>query len=185
MTNPVRPGLINLILENRKRHCRAVRFYTVCFAFRQPYKVLWDGTFIHHLIANNIVPADTAISNIPCGPVKLFTTRCVLAELKRLGKSYTESLQAANRLMIARCDHEQMKSAEGCIVEIIGEYNPDHFLVGTQDTDMRKKFQEVTGVPLIFGLRNALFLEPPSAFQQQLAKNSEEQSHMSEFEAMF
>jgi len=36
-----------------------------------------------------------------------------------------------------------MKSAEGCIVEIIGEYNPDHFLVGTQDTDMRKKFQEV------------------------------------------
>jgi len=28
--------------------------------------------------------------------------RCVLAELKRLGKSYTESLQAANRLMIAR-----------------------------------------------------------------------------------
>jgi hypothetical protein len=52
-----------------------VRFYTVCFAFRLPYKVLWDGTFIHHLIANNIVPADTAISNIPCGPVKLFTTR--------------------------------------------------------------------------------------------------------------
>jgi hypothetical protein len=28
--------------------------------------------------------------------------RCVLAELKRLGKSYTESLQAANTLMIAR-----------------------------------------------------------------------------------
>jgi hypothetical protein len=43
-----------------------------------------------------------------------------------------------------RCDHEQMKSAEGCIVEIIGEYNPDRFLVGTQDTDMRKKFQEVS-----------------------------------------
>ncbi|KAG6761866.1 hypothetical protein POTOM_035105 [Populus tomentosa] len=86
--------------------------------------------------------------------------------------------------MIARCDHEQMKSAEGCIAEIIGEYNPEHFL-GTQDTDMRKKFQEVPGVPLIFGLRNALFLEPPSAFQQQLGKNSEEQSHMSEFEAMF
>ena len=43
-----------------------------------------------------------------------------------------------------RCDHEQMKSAEGCTVEIIGEYNPDHFLVGTQDTDMRKKFQEVS-----------------------------------------
>ncbi|KAB5519750.1 hypothetical protein DKX38_024069 [Salix brachista] len=47
-----------------------------------------------------------------------------------------------NRLMIARRDHEQMKNTEGCIVEIIGENNLDHFFVGTQDTDMRKKFQE-------------------------------------------
>lgn len=160
-----------------------MRFYTACFGFRQPYKVLCDGTFIHHLIVNNIAPADTAISNILGGSVKLFTTRCVLAELKRLGKSYTESLQAANTLMIARCDHEQIKNAEGCIVEIIGENNPDHFYVGTQDTDMRKKFQEVPGVPLIFGLRNALFLQPPSAFQRQFAKNSEEErSHMTEKE---
>ncbi|KAJ6359234.1 hypothetical protein OIU76_000871 [Salix suchowensis] len=29
-----------------------------------------------------------------------------------------------------RCDHEQMKNAEGCIVEIIGEKNLDHFFVG-------------------------------------------------------
>ncbi|KAJ6736063.1 STRESS RESPONSE PROTEIN [Salix viminalis] len=35
-----------------------------------------------------------------------------------------------------------MKNAEGCIVEIIGENNLNHFFVGTQDTDMRKKFQE-------------------------------------------
>lgn len=112
----------------------------MCFGYRQPYKVLCDGTFIHHLIANDIASADTAISNILCGSVKLFTTRCVLSELKRLGKSYTESLQAVNRLMIARCNHEQIKSAGGCIVEIIGEQNPDHFFVGTQDTDMRKKF---------------------------------------------
>ncbi|KAF9684661.1 hypothetical protein SADUNF_Sadunf04G0141800 [Salix dunnii] len=157
-------------VKKQKRHRRAVRFYTACFGFRQPYKVLCDGTFIHHLIVNNIAPADTAISNILGGSVKLFTTRCVLAELKRLGKSYSESLQAANRLMIARCDHEQIKNAEGCIVEIVGESNPDHFFV--------------PGVPLIFGLRNALFLEPPSAFQRQFAKNSEEErSHMTEKEA--
>lgn len=43
---------------------------------------------------------------------------------------------------------------------------------------------QVPGVPLIFGLRNALFLEPPSAFQRQFAKNSEEErSHMTEKEA--
>ncbi|CAK7329169.1 unnamed protein product [Dovyalis caffra] len=161
-------------VKKQKRHRRAVRFYTVCFGFRQPYKVLCDGTFIHHLIVNKIAPADTAISNILGGSVKLFTTRCVLAELKRLGKPYAESLEAAKLLMIAR----GLRS---------GDYwrkNPDHFFVGSQDTDMRKKFHEVPGVPLIYGLRNALFLEPPSAFQQQFAKNlEEERSHMTQFEA--
>ena len=42
-----------------------------------------------------------------------------------------------------RCDHERRKSAEACFVEIIGENNPEHFFVATQDTDLRKKFQEV------------------------------------------
>ncbi|GMP70968.1 hypothetical protein CsSME_00029578 [Camellia sinensis var. sinensis] len=41
----------------------------------------------------------------------------------------------------------------------------------------------VPGVPVIFGLRNALMLEPPSAFQHQFAKSTEEErSHMTEFE---
>ncbi|KAJ6365535.1 hypothetical protein OIU76_030336 [Salix suchowensis] len=80
-------------VKKQKRHRRAVRFYTACFGVRQPYKVLCDGTFIHHLIVHNIAPADTAISNILGGSVKLFTTRCVLAELKRLGKSYSNKLR--------------------------------------------------------------------------------------------
>lgn len=38
-------------------------------------------------------------------------------------------------------------------------------------------------MPLIYALRNALFLEPPSAFQQQFAKTAEEErSHMTEVE---
>lgn len=45
--------------------------------------------------------------------------------------------------LIFRCDHEKRKSAVDCITEIIGENNPEHFFVATQDADMRKKFQEV------------------------------------------
>lgn len=38
-------------------------------------------------------------------------------------------------------------------------------------------------MPLIFGLRNALLLEPPSTFQRQLAKSAEEERlHMRDFE---
>ncbi|XAR58064.1 hypothetical protein NMG60_11026421 [Bertholletia excelsa] len=170
-------------LKKQKRHRKIVRFYTACFGFREPFKILCDGTFVHHLLVNHITPANTALSNILSADVKIFTTRCVLAELKSLGESYSESLKAAQCLITARCDHEKRKSAVACITDIIGENNPEHFFVSTQDADLRKKLQEVPGVPLIFALRNALLLEPPSAFQRQSAKSMEEERlHMSEFE---
>ncbi|XP_023729022.1 uncharacterized protein LOC111876686 [Lactuca sativa] len=170
-------------LKKQKRHRRSVRFYTTCFGFRAPFKVLCDGTFIHHLLVNRITPADTALSNILGAPVKMFTTRCVLAELKSLGESYSDSLNVARDLAPARCDHEQRKSAVACLTEVIGEDNSEHFFVASQDADLRKKFQEKPAVPVVFALRNALFLEPPSQSQQQFAKSAEEQrSHMNELE---
>ncbi|TXG53841.1 hypothetical protein EZV62_019097 [Acer yangbiense] len=100
--------------------------------------------------------------------------RCVIDELKGLGESHSKALQGAHKLTIARCEHERKKSADACIMDVIGEKNPEHFFVATQDVDLRKKLQEVPGVPLIFGLRNALFLEQPSQFQRQFVKASEE-----------
>ncbi|KAJ9558532.1 hypothetical protein OSB04_013146 [Centaurea solstitialis] len=175
--------VLQMRLKKQKRHRRSVRFYTTCFGFRSPFKVLCDGTFIHHLLVNRITPANTALSNILGAPVKMFTTRCVLAELKSLGEGYTDSLNVARDLMPARCDHEKRKSAVACLAEVIGEDNSEHFFVASQDADQRKKFQEIPAVPVIFGLRNALFLEPPSQSQQQFAKVAEDQrSHMNELE---
>ncbi|KAL3614102.1 hypothetical protein CASFOL_042176 [Castilleja foliolosa] len=170
-------------VKKQKRHRRAVRFYTACFGFREPFKILCDGTFVHHLLANQITPADTALANILGAPVKIFTTRCVLAELRSLGSSYSDSLDAARKLMTARCDHEKRKSAVACITEVIGEKNTEHFFVATQDAELRKKFQEIPGVPVIYGLRNALFLDRPSTFQHEFVKTAEEErSHMTDLE---
>ncbi|KAK2645140.1 hypothetical protein Ddye_020335 [Dipteronia dyeriana] len=170
-------------VRKQKRHRKIVRFYTACFGFRQPYKVICDGTFVYHLIANQITPADNALATTLAASVKLFTTKCVIDELEGLGESHSEALQAAHKLTIARCEHERKKSADTCIMDVLGEKNPEHFFVATQDVDLRKKLQEVPGVPLIFGLRNALFLEQPSTFQRQFVKASEEgRSRMTESE---
>lgn len=169
--------------KKQKRHRKTVRFFSVCFGFRQPFKVLCDGTFIHHLLHNELTPADKALSNCLSAPVKLFTTSCVLAELKKLGASQSASFQAARKLAVARCDHEKRVSADACIAEVIGELNSEHFFVATQDADLRKKLQKVPNAPLIYGLRNALFLEPPSKFQREFVKSSEEKRlHMTENE---
>ncbi|GKV40871.1 hypothetical protein SLEP1_g48470 [Rubroshorea leprosula] len=106
-------------VKKQKCHRKIVRFFSVCFGFRHPFKVLCDGTFVHHLV-NNITSADTALSNCLCAPIKLFTTRCILVELKTLGASYSHSFQAANKLTIARCDHEKRKGANACILDVIG-----------------------------------------------------------------
>ncbi|XWS32573.1 hypothetical protein CRYUN_Cryun22dG0001100 [Craigia yunnanensis] len=129
--------------KKQKRHRKTVRFFSVCFGFRQPFKVLCDGTFIHHLLHNDLTPADKALSNCLSASVKLFTSSCVLAELKKLGASQSASFQAARKLAIARCDHEKRVSADACIVEVIGEHNSEHFFVATQDADLRKKLQKM------------------------------------------
>ncbi|XP_073126015.1 uncharacterized protein [Henckelia pumila] len=170
-------------VKKQKRIRRAVRFYTACYGFREPFKILCDGTFVYHLLANGITPADTALANILGATVKIFTTRCVIAELRSLGDSYSDSVNAARNLITARCDHEKRKTAAACITEIIGESNPEHFFVATQDAELRKKFQEIPGVPVVYALRNALFLECPSAVQRDFAKAAEEgRSHMTELE---
>ncbi|KFK36356.1 hypothetical protein AALP_AA4G112600 [Arabis alpina] len=160
-------------VKRQKKNRRTVRFFTVCFGFRQPYKVLCDGTFVHHLVTNEITPADTAISELLGGPVKLFTTRCVLAELEKLGKDFAESLEAAKMLSTATCEHEEAKAADECLSEVIGSKNSEHFFLGTQDADFRKKLQQEAIVPLVFGLRKTLLIDQPSDFQRQIANSSE------------
>ncbi|AEC08992.1 PIN domain-like family protein [Arabidopsis thaliana] len=160
-------------VKRQKKNRRTVRFFTVCYGFRQPYKVLCDGTFVHHLVTNEITPADTAVSELLGGPVKLFTTRCVIAELEKLGKDFAESLEAAQTLNTATCEHEEAKTADECLSEVIGVQNTEHFFLGTQDAEFRRKLQQESIVPLVFGLRNILLIDQPSDFQRQSAKDSE------------
>ncbi|XP_050382357.1 uncharacterized protein LOC126799238 [Argentina anserina] len=174
-------------VKKQKRHRKIVRFYTACYGFRQPYKVLCDVTFVHHLVTNRITPADKALSNILGAPVTLFTTKCAVAELKMhgpsLGPSHSESLEAANSLVTARCDHEDTMSADDCIMDVIGKNNSEHFFVATQQADLRKRILKIPGVPVVYALRTALLLEAPSDTQRQFVKTSEEQRlHMTDLE---
>ncbi|KAL9254019.1 rRNA-processing protein UTP23-like protein [Drosera capensis] len=171
-------------LKKQKRHRRVVRFYTACFGFREPFKVMCDGTFIHHLVSNKLVPFEKVVGNALGGSVKLFTTRCVIGELQVLGREYGGSCNAAcKEFKIASCDHEKRVTAVACIMQIIGEKNTDHFFVGTQDFEMRQKLKEIPGVPVLYGLRTALLLEQPSTHQRDFVKSSEESRlHMTDLE---
>ncbi|XP_021762515.1 rRNA-processing protein UTP23 homolog [Chenopodium quinoa] len=169
--------------KKQKRHRKTVRFYTACFGFREPFKVLCHGTFVHHLVSNHLSP-ETTVSNTLAASVQLFTTKCVIEELKSLGKSHVESYRVARRdYKLARCEHGEQESALNCIVEVIGENNPEHFFVATQDIELRNKCRKVPGLPVMFGLRNAIFLEQLSSYQREFVKAAEEERlHMTDSE---
>uniref|UniRef100_A0A0D9VFU2 UTP23 sensor motif region domain-containing protein n=1 Tax=Leersia perrieri TaxID=77586 RepID=A0A0D9VFU2_9ORYZ len=172
-------------VKRRSKHRKVVKFYASCFGFREPYRVLVDGTFVHHLLVHRLLPADDALQALLSAsrPPPLFTTKCVLAELRRLGKSHSDAFDAAGLLATAKCEHDKVVSAVDCILSLIGERNPEHFFVATQDSDLRAKLREVPGVPVIYGLKSSLFLEQPSVQQRKFAQLDEEKRlHMGKSE---
>uniref|UniRef100_A0A0E0G6E2 UTP23 sensor motif region domain-containing protein n=1 Tax=Oryza nivara TaxID=4536 RepID=A0A0E0G6E2_ORYNI len=172
-------------VKRRSKNRKVVRFYASCFGFREPYRVLVDGTFVHHLLSHSLLPADDALQSLLSAsrPPPLFTSKCVLAELRRLGKSHADAFDAAALLATAKCEHDKVVSAVDCILSLIGEKNPEHFFVATQDSDLRAKLREVPGVPVIYGLKSSLFIEQPSVQQRKFAQLDEEKRlHMGKSE---
>lgn len=89
-------------VKKQKSHRRTVRFFKACYGFREPFKVLCDGTFTHHLIANQIIPADDAVSRLLGGRVRLFATNCITEEIRSLGNSHSDTHRASQELITAR-----------------------------------------------------------------------------------
>ncbi|KMZ72812.1 rRNA-processing protein UTP23-like protein [Zostera marina] len=172
-------------VKKQKSHRRTVRFFKACYGFREPFKVLCDGTFTHHLIANQIIPADDAVSRLLGGRVRLFATNCITEEIRSLGNSHSDTHRASQELITARCDHEEKRmNSVFCIESVIAEGNPEHFFVATQDSGLRRKLYEIPGTPVIYALKNCLMLDKPSEKQREFVKSSEEKrSHMTKLES--
>ncbi|XP_031126320.1 uncharacterized protein LOC116028673 isoform X2 [Ipomoea triloba] len=133
-----------------------------CFGF---HKVLCDGMFMHHLLVYNMTPADYALLNTLGAPVKLFTTRCVVEELKSeklkrlLWRTYPMTLDAASSLLTVRCDHEIPIDSGSCVLEVIGRNNPENFYVASRHPYVLEGLREIYGVSIIYPVKKALFLE--------------------------
>ncbi|CAA6655699.1 unnamed protein product [Spirodela intermedia] len=161
-------------VKKQKRNRKVVKFFSACFGFREPFKVLCDGTFIHHLLLHGLVPADDALAKLLGARVTLFSSRCITAELRSLGDSHMESLEASQQLIAASCDHEKRVNAAACVESIIAEGNGKHFFVATQDIELLEKTWCSCHL-----LKNSLFIEQPSMF---VKLSEEERLHASESE---
>ncbi|XP_031129106.1 rRNA-processing protein utp23-like isoform X2 [Ipomoea triloba] len=121
--------------------------------------------FMHHLLVYKMTPAHTALANTLGAPVRLFTTRCVVEELKSsklkriLRHTYPMTLDAASSLLTVRCDHEIPIDGGSCVREVVERNNLENFYVASRDPYVLEGLRQIYGVSIIYPVGKALFLE--------------------------
>uniref|UniRef100_M8BM63 PIN domain-containing protein n=1 Tax=Aegilops tauschii TaxID=37682 RepID=M8BM63_AEGTA len=100
------------------------------------------------------------------------TVSCSKSDYTCLIQCFNSKLGVA--WLMLSCEHEKVVSAVDCILSLVGDKNPEHYFVATQDSNLRAKLREVPCVPVIYGLKNSLFIEQPSVQQRKFAQLDEE-----------
>ncbi|KAJ3287676.1 rRNA-processing protein UTP23 [Rhizoclosmatium globosum] len=159
-------------VKRAKKNKKNMGIYAQIFGFREPYQLLLDGNFIH---VNQQMKMDpwTALPKVLQGQVKLFTTTCVLSELRSLGADFNATVQTAKKLERRRCGHETPVGASECLKSVIGTDNKHKYGVASQDHTLRVHLRTVPGTPLLYVMNSVLLLEPPSAETQRRIKEIE------------
>lgn len=162
-------------IKRHKAVRKTLKFFHVNFGFREPYKVLVDGNFIHAVLATGNGDVEGTLSKLLMGNVRAFTTRYTLHELQSMGKEYRATLEGARRLERHKCIHDKAgQTAAECIKNEIGEKNESHFFVATQDKDLQRYLSRNSAVPIIFKSVNGVALQKPGAGLQTFAKKASE-----------
>ncbi|KAJ3000889.1 Small subunit processome component [Globomyces sp. JEL0801] len=148
-------------LKRQKKTKRNMAIYNHSFGFRAPYQILLDGNFIQvaRLTGKQL---DQVLPQFLSNQVKLMTTYCVYAELKKLGPDVRPSAAFAKKLEKRRCQHSPAVPASQCLKEIIGETNQFNYCIATQDLELRNQLRLIPGIPLMYINKSVLILEPAS-----------------------
>lgn len=148
-----------------KRYKKAERYmslYKNNFGFREPYQVLLDGTFCQVALDHKVNIQDQ-LPKYLSGQCKLLTTACVIEETKRLGKPLHGAYLIVSQFPVHNCGHEKPVSASKCLSSfIIDTRNTDHYLVATQDHNLRLKIAKQAVCPLIKLANNSLVMDKPT-----------------------
>ncbi|KAL1512973.1 hypothetical protein ABEB36_002468 [Hypothenemus hampei] len=149
-------------IRRYKKVNRNLNFFMTNFGFRKPYQLLTDGTFCLAAL-NNKVNIANDIPKYLQGEVKLITTSCAIVEMENLGPKLNGALAILKNYVLHKCGHEN-KNIPGfkCILSMVSNGNPNHYMVCTQDRDLQEKVRSLPGVPLIFLHMKTPTLEQPS-----------------------
>jgi len=149
-----------------KQNRKTMHHYRMMYGIAPPYRVLLDGNFIA-VAAKMDQSVEDRVPALLGDRVFLHVTECAVRELAALGPKLAPALAAARRIAVIRCSHKHGHGADmdagSCIRSLVGATNEGHWVVGTQDADLRDALRKIPGVPLMLFSKNVLVLEALSA----------------------
>ncbi|KAK7138576.1 hypothetical protein R3I93_015879 [Phoxinus phoxinus] len=149
-------------IKRQKHAKKTISFYKYNFSFREPFQIIIDGTFCHAALKNKIQIKEQ-LPKYLMGEVQLCTTNCALKELETLPKELYGAKLILQRFQIRRCKHtKDPVPASECLLSMLGETNPHHYFIATQDQELTKALKKIPGVPLLYIILNTMVLDKPS-----------------------
>ncbi|XP_019958002.1 rRNA-processing protein UTP23 homolog [Paralichthys olivaceus] len=149
-------------IKRQKQAKKNISFYKYNFSFRQPFQILLDGTFCQAALKNKIQIKEQMPKYL-MGEVQLCTTNCALKELETLGKELYGAKLILQRFQVRNCAHfKSPVPASECLLSMLGESNPHHYFVATQDHSLTTGLKKIPGVPLFYIIANTIVLDKPS-----------------------
>ncbi|XP_056597376.1 rRNA-processing protein UTP23 homolog [Triplophysa dalaica] len=150
-------------IKRQKHAKKSIIFYKYNFSFRQPFQVLLDGTFCQAALKNKIQIKEQ-LPKYLMGEVHLCTTNCALKELESLPKELYGAKLILQRFQLRNCTHtKEPLPASQCLLSMLGETNPHHYFIATQDQELTTSLKKIPGVPLLYIILNTIVLDKPSA----------------------
>lgn len=165
-------------VSRHKKFQRYLTFFKQQFYFQPPYKILVDGTLAQAALAMKVNLKEQLPKYFEEN-CRIIVTPCTLIETERLGPTLYGAVQVLKGLQLFKCPHAASPiPASSCLKSLVRKLIPKsappppqskqqnedekHFIVATQDPNLREHFRKVIGVPLMYLHGNAPTLEKPS-----------------------
>lgn len=92
--------------------------------------------------------------------------------MENLGPKLGGALIVLKKFPVHKCGHEGKPIvASKCLLSMLGDCNPSHYIVATQDRDLQSHIRDKIGVPLLYLHGKTPVLEQPSGATVEATRN--------------
>lgn len=147
-----------------KRASRILSVYRYNFGVTPPYQVIMDGTYAQAALVEKLNLAEQLPKYLGA-PVELYTTKCCLDELTKLGKPLYGALCIAKLQQQADCPHNPPRGAGDCLSHLARRSKKEKgrkYIFATQDAALSEKLRAIGGIPILYIAYKTVLLDPVS-----------------------